>query len=60
MTANELLKNIYGCKVQNENGTVFRVVDIRKQGYEYFIGVEAGGYVNYLTLTRYDELTSVA
>ena len=60
MSAQELLKNIYGCKVENENGTVFRVVDVRKSSGEYFIGIEAGGYVNYVTLDRYDTLISVA
>ena len=60
MSTQDLLKEIYGCKVEDERGVVYRVVDIRKFGYEYFIGIEAGGYVNYVSLTRYDSLISVA
>ena len=60
MSAQDLLKQIYGCKVEDEKGVVYSVVDIRKCGLEYYIGIEAGGYVNYVSLTRYDSLISVA
>tara|TARA_R100001460_G_scaffold53804_1_gene92961 strand:+ start:1188 stop:1394 length:207 start_codon:yes stop_codon:yes gene_type:complete len=62
MTSIQLLNEMKGCKVQNDNGDVYTVVSLRMfNGEVSTIGVkDSDGDVLYIPLNYYMEMASVA
>jgi len=64
MKFSQWFRQIAGCKIEDETGNVFRVVDYRMpcDNPEWLmIGLEdIKGVVKYCNLDRYSELTSIA